>query len=69
MANPFFMGPGGPIYMVGGLPQTLPVGQQPFARPQQPAAPPPKQAPQLSEEKLQEKGSSTSTAYAASLHV
>ena len=48
MANPFYMGPTGSVYMVGGVPQ--------FNAPQQPSAPPPKQTPQISEEKLQEKG-------------
>lgn len=58
MANPFFMGPTGPVFMVGGVPQQLQMPpQQQFMAPQQPAAPAPKpQVPQLSEEKLQEKG-------------
>lgn len=51
MANPFYIGPGGPVYMVGGNPN---ISQ--FAAPQMPVAPPPKQPPQISEEKLQEKG-------------
>lgn len=58
MANPFFMGPGGPVYMVGGIPQPMAMPQQQFmVQPQsvQPAPPKP-QVPQLSEEKLQEKG-------------
>lgn len=56
MANPFFMGPGGPVYMVGGIPQQVAVAPQQFVAPQ-PAAPASKPAvPQLSEEKLQEKG-------------
>ncbi|KAF6025681.1 PRPF8 [Bugula neritina] len=59
MANPFFMGPGGPVYMVGGIPQQMAVQPQQFIVPQQPptvaAAPAPPQVPQMSEEKLQEK--------------
>ena len=54
------MGPGGPVFMVGGVPQQLQMpGQQQFMAPQQPSAPAPKpQVPQLSEDKLQEKGQS-----------
>lgn len=58
MANPFFMGPGGPVYMVGGIPQQIAVPQQQFmvSQVQQQAAAAPKpQVPQISEEKLQEK--------------
>lgn len=61
MANPFFMGPGGPVYMMGGMPpppQQIPIPQGFMMQQQQPpvAPPPPKQAPVMTEEKLQEKG-------------
>lgn len=62
MANPFFMGPGGPVYMVGGIPQQIAVTPQQFIAPQQAAAVPAVPAvPQLSEEKLQEKGDNSFT--------
>lgn len=59
MSNPFYVGHGGPMYLMGGVPQQMPMmqqgGQMPFMAPPQ-SVTAAKAPPQLTEEKLQEKG-------------